>query len=86
MIPGATAYDGATTTFTFTPVQPFGPGTFVVTSTPATLRGSENDNVGHDGALRWTIAEQPTAAPERPDRDGITLWSWAAPPCWPSSC
>ena len=79
LIPGATAYDDATTTFTFTPVQPFGPGTFVVTVNPGNLRGSENDNVGMMAPYVWTIAEQPTAVRlSGLTATGITPWLWAA--------
>ena len=46
-LPGATAYDDPPATFTFTPVQPFGPGTFVVTVNPGNLRGSETVSYTH---------------------------------------
>lgn len=61
LIPGVTTYDDPTTTLTFTPVQPFGPGTFIATVNPGNLRGSDNDNVGMMAPYVWTIAEQPTA-------------------------
>ena len=79
LIPGTTAYDDATTTFTFTPAQPFGPGVFIATVNPGNLRGSENDNVGMMAPYTWTISELPTAVRlSGLTATGITPWLWVA--------
>ncbi len=77
LIPGATTYNDATTMLTFTPVQPFGPGTFVATVNPGNLRGTDNDNVGMMAPYVWTIVDQPTAV----HLSGLTA-SGAAPWLW----